>query len=645
MCGIAAIAGKFAQQDIGTAMERMLSAQLHRGPDDGGMTVLEADEANVALGNRRLAILDPSPLGHQPMVNPDNGDTLVYNGEIYNSPELRQDLAAGGVSFRSQSDTEVLLRAYQHWGIDCLRRLKGMFAFALWDSARRRLILARDHLGIKPLYYSLLPGKGLVCASEIRALLASGMVPFEIDRAGLAGYLAYGSVQEPLTILRNVSSLPSGSWMELDTSGEIQSRDVYWDMPQPDDAKAKLPVAELVDQGRSLLSASVKRHLLSDVPVGVFLSSGLDSTAVLKLACEVASTQLHAFTVSTPDQPEIDEAPLAKQTIAGLDVIHHVCPVHASRALDWAQDGMACQDQPSMDGLNTYIVSRAVREAGIKVALSGQGGDEIFGGYRSFRAVPIWYRRMGWFRRLPRPVQNGLLSLGSTQLSGVAKGKIEDMTRNGLGLSGVYFQSRRLLSDGAIARLGLHPQELNLTSTYHVRDLDFQDQLGSRDPVSMVGRLESEFYLGNTLLRDGDVMGMANSLEIRVPMLDKDLVEWAFRLPGSTLLPKGSPSKFLLRRMCADFYTPDQAKQSKLGFNLPIANWLLGPLRTVMEESLRDVKNSGLLAPEGVDLVRDAFLKQPQTAAWSRLWGLVTFGHWLRHRQPSILPSPVAPSA
>lgn len=636
MCGIAAITGEFTREDIADAMQRMLNAQLHRGPDDGGMAVIEVAEAKVArvaLGSRRLAILDVSPLGHQPMSNPDTEDTLVYNGEIYNSPELRESLETHGFRFRGHSDTEVLLRAYQHWGIQCLERLKGMFAFALWDNARRRLILARDHLGIKPLYYSVLPGKGLVCASEIRALLASRLIARDVDRAGLAGYLAYGAVQDPLTILKGVFSLPPGSWIEVDTAGQIKAQNTYWRIPLPDSSNAKLPVAELVAEGRALFRSSVKRHLLSDVPVGVFLSSGLDSTAVLKLACEVASTKLHAFTVSTPDAPEIDEAPLAKQTVQGLNLVHHVYPVNASTALSWAQDAMNCLDQPAMDGLNSYIVSRVVHEAGLKVALSGQGGDEIFGGYQSFRAVPTWYRRLKWFRRLPRQLQSALVTMGKTQLSGVARGKVEDVARNGIGLAGLYFQNRRLLSDASIQSLGLQSQSLNLTDTYHVRDSDFHEQTDSLDPVAMIARLESVFYLGNTLLRDGDVLGMANSLEIRVPMLDKDLVEWAFRLPGETLLPKGAPGKFLLREMCADFYTPAQSRQSKLGFNLPISSWLLGPLRDVMEESLGQVKDTGLLIPEGVDGVKAAFLQEPQSSAWSRVWSLVTLGQWLKQTQ------------
>ncbi len=636
MCGIAAIIGHFPAPQIANDLRRMLDAERHRGPDDEGTSVIEAGEAKVALGNRRLAILDVSPLGHQPMANSDTGDVLVYNGEIYNSPELRSQLEVEGFRFRGRSDTEVLLNGYQYWGVDVLKRLKGMFAFALWDNNKRQLILARDHLGIKPLYYSVLPGKGLVCASEIRALLSSGLVSGDVSRAGLAGYLAYGAVQEPLTILRGVFSLPAASWMAVNTYGEIKDRGTYWQIPQPDETAANLPAAELIAQGRSLLKSAVKRHLLSDVPVGVFLSSGLDSTAVLKLAHEVSSTRLHAFTVSTPDAPEIDEAPFAKQSIQGLDISHHVCPVDAKKALEWAGDSMNCMDQPSMDGLNTYIVSRAVREAGIKVALSGQGGDEIFGGYPSFRQVPMWFKRLTWLRRIPGPVQNALVGLGKARMNGVARGKVDDISRNGIGLSGLYFQFRRLLSDQTIAGLGLNPKELDLTPTYHDRNLNFQEQVGAVDPTAMIARLESVFYLGNTLLRDGDVFGMANSLEIRVPMLDRDLAEWAFSLPGDVLLPKGAPNKFLLRQICADLYTDAQSRQSKLGFNLPFAKWLQGPLRDVMDECLGDVKASGLLNPSGVDKVREAFFSEPESSAWSRIWALVTLGQWLKTNNAAV---------
>lgn len=632
MCGIAGVVGEFAERQVEVALRSMLDAQIHRGPDDEGMKILEIGEATVGLGTRRLAILDLSPLGHQPMVNPDTGDVLAYNGEIYNFLELGRELESAGFSFRGRSDTEVLLRAWERWGRGCLDRLRGMFAFAVWDARRRRLVLARDHLGIKPLYYACLLGRWFLCASEIRALIASGLVPFALDQRALAGYLAYGAVQEPLSILKGVLALPPGSWMEVDVSGRVLAQGKYWEIPPPDHERHRVPLKGLVEEGRALLEQSVRRHLVSDVPLGVFLSSGLDSTAVVGLARQGASTEVRAFTVSFPDDPRADEGPIARETAKRLGVAHHECRVDSGTALRWAEQGLACMDQPAMDGLNTYMVSRAVREQGIVVALSGQGGDEVFGGYRSFRGVPLWYRRMRWLRLLAPEWRAALVLLATACMDSVVREKAQDLARTGPDVPGLYFHYRRLCSDGDMGRLGVVPSALGLTGSFHDSVLDGHRCLVPQDPTAMVGRLETVFYLGNTLLRDGDVFGMANSLEIRVPFLDRDLVEWAFRLPGSVLLPKGAPNKYLLRQICADFYDPTQARQPKRGFTPPLYQWLLGPLREVIEECLGFVKRSGLLVPEGIDRLREVFLREPRSGAWSRVWGLVALGYWLnRH--------------
>jgi len=274
MCGIAAILGDLPPDRVEVSLRAMLDAQFHRGPDDVGSAVISTGPAVLGLGNRRLAIQDVSPLGHQPMHNEDTGDILVYNGEIYNAPRLRDSLHSEGYRFRGHSDTEVLLRAYQQWGIECLDRLRGMFAFAIWDARRSRLVIARDHLGIKPLYYSC-NEHWFACASEVQALTKSGLISSDIDRRALAGYLAYGGVQEPLTIRANVFALPRGSWKELDSCGNALAQGRYWHFPLIQSSiQESLP--EIIEEGHALLQQSVNRHLLSDVRLGVFLSGGLD---------------------------------------------------------------------------------------------------------------------------------------------------------------------------------------------------------------------------------------------------------------------------------------------------------------------------------------------------------------------------------
>jgi asparagine synthase (glutamine-hydrolysing) len=637
MCGIAAILGGLPADRVELSLRAMLDAQVHRGPDDEGWLVMSAGRSVLGLGNRRLAIQDVSPLGHQPMRNEDTGDVLVYNGEIYNAPQLKATLNSEGYQFRGRSDTEILLRAYEHWGIDCLDRLRGMFAFAIWDARRSRLVIARDPLGIKPLYYSC-NDHYFSCASEVRALFRSGLVSSEIDRRALAGYLAYGGVQEPLTICSNIFALPRGSWKELDSTGKILAEGKYWQFPPVEHSIRSHALPELVEEGRALLQQSVRRHLLSDVRLGIFLSSGLDSTAILGLSQDRNRLQpIDAFTISFPDQPHADEGKLARVTAARFGASFHDCPVSDRTALNWISDALECMDQPSMDGFNTYVVARAIHERGIVVALSGLGGDEVFGGYNLFRRVPRTYDMMSWLNLMPLSTRVTAARLATVLTSRVARHKAEEIVAADPGLIGMYFHYRRLVSDLGLGMFGLDAKSLGLSEDFQIPDLRYEDCYIPGDHVVSVGRLDAAFYLQNILLRDSDVFGMANSLEIRVPFLDRDLVEWAFRLPGDVLLPRRAPLKYLLRKICADLYTKSLMHQPKRGFVLPFGAWLAGPLREMMEENLRFLSCSGLLDPTGIEAVRRLFQKEPDGPAWSRVWALVTFGQWLKTRTASSL--------
>src|SRR5581483_9528823 len=627
MCGIAALLGDLRSEQIEASVRAMLDAQIHRGPDDAGFVLIPAGSSMLGFGNRRLAIQDISALGHQPMRNENTGDILVYNGEIYNSPELRAVLQKLGHGFRGHSDTEVLLRAFEEWGIECLDRLRGMFAFAIWDARRSRLVIARDHFGIKPLYYSC--GEGwFACASEVQALCKCGLVPFEVDRQGLAGYLAYGGVQEPLTIIRNVVALSRGTWKEFDAAGNAVTQGRYWKFPTLRPAEGKR-MADLLEQGRALLQQSVKRHLLSDARTGVFLSGGLDSTAVLGLA-QGDGHPVEAFTVSFPDRPTEDESELARATAARFGVRLNECHISDSTAVGWMADALARIDQPCMDGFNTYVVARAAREQGVIVALSGLGGDEVFGGYNLFRRVPRTYDFLSWLNPLPRSLRIGLTRLGTAFADRIARQKAEELVHGDPGLVGIYFHYRRLLSNFNLAAIGLNADDLQLSEDFQLRHLGYEDSYLAGDHIASVGRLDSSFYLQNILLRDSDVFGMANSLEIRVPFLGRDLAEWAFSVPGNVLLPPGAPQKYLLRRICRDLYTKEQLKQPKRGFGLPFAAWLQGPLRELMQENLRFLRSTGLLDPAGIDLLQKMFESRPQGPAWSRVWALVVLGSWLR---------------
>jgi asparagine synthase (glutamine-hydrolysing) len=639
MCGIAGVVGELSDYQVNAAVRAMLHAQEHRGPDDGGTKVISVGGAAVGLGNRRLAIQDLSSLGRQPMINEATGDILVYNGEIYNAPALRNLLLTEGFSFHGHSDTEVLLRGYERWGIDCLQRLRGMFAFALWDARRSRLVLARDPLGIKPLYYAQKRDRWFVFSSEVRALLQSDLLDPGVDRKSLAGYLAYGAVQEPLTIYEGVLSLPRGCWEERDGLGNLVGGGRYWQFPTPQQSQRQRPLADIVEEGRGILQESVRRHLLSDVRIGLFLSSGLDSIALLGLTPE--KHNLDAFTVSFPDHPEYNENLAARSAAETFGVAHHDCPVSDSTAQDWLYRALECMDQPSMDGFNSYIVSRVVREHGIAVGLSGLGGDEVFGGYSLFHRVPRIYHAMTWLSPFPQSVRTTAAGFATAFRNDVVKQKAYEIAKVNPGLLGLYFRHRRLVSDAGLEAFGLYAKELNLSDDFQVPELQYEGCYLPADLLSSVARLEAAFYLPNVLLRDSDVFGMANSLEIRVPFLDYDLVEWAFRLPGDVLLPKRAQLKYLLRQICSSLYAKVPIASSKRGFVIPISEWMRGPLREVAEQSLRTLQESGLLDSAGINEVKESFRREPHTPAWSRLWALVTLGFWLQ-TQRSALPMHVA---
>ena len=630
MCGIAAVVGAYAPEVAEGAVSAMTRAQQHRGPDDEGVEVISTQGGSVALGSRRLAILDLSPAGHQPMRDEATGNVLAYNGEIYNFLELRAELEAKGHSFSGRGDTEVVLIGYREWGRGVFDRLRGMFGLALWDAREQRLMVARDHLGIKPLYYSF-TDQGFVCASELKALLAGALVSPSLDRRALGGYLAYGAVQEPLTIVEQVKVLPAGSWLEIDVHGKKSNEGRYWDFPQIEASRSS--EAELVERGRELLERSVSRHLLSDVPLGVFLSSGIDSTAIAGLARKMSDQDVHAFTVSFPGAGNLDEGPIALRSADRLGLVFHDIAVDEATCMSWVEAGLDSMDQPAMDGLNTYIVSRAVREAGLTVALSGQGGDDVFGGYQSSQLIPKFERLSPLTKVVPASVRGPLVELLTRHRGYASSTKAGDIAAAN-DLTGRYLMLRRALADRDLRSLGFDAGALGLDRNF-LHGAIRPGAYVADDPVASVGRLETSYYLGNTLLRDGDVYGMANSLEIRVPFLDRDVVDWAFSIPGSALLPKGAKPKHLLRKMCADFLGPDQLDMPKRGFGLPMDEWLKGPLKRLKEEGLMTAIDSGLVTGDGVRAVEANYGRDDYRSAWTRIWTLVALGRWLE-QNPNI---------
>lgn len=560
MCGINGIvrlAGGSAPIDRDEVL-RTRDAMLRRGPDDAGIWVSATGEA--ALASRRLAILDLSPAGHQPFASPDGRYHIVMNGEIYNFRALRRELADAGAVFCSQSDTEVVLHLYQREGAAMLSRLRGMFGLAIWDDTAKRLLLARDPLGIKPLYYSMQGGL-LRFASQVKALEAGGAVSREVDPAGLAGFLLWGSVPEPFTIRRAVRALPAGTYLTME-NGRLGEPVPFYSFGERFGETLE-PAAAVED--------SVCAHLESDVPVAVFLSAGLDSGLIAALARRHLPEPPATFTLrfdvlaGTP----LDEGPLAAEVARTLGTRHIERRVgRADFAGAWPA-ALRAMDQPSIDGFNTWLVSRAAHEARLKVVLSGLGGDELFGSYPSFRDVPRLASRARGAGRLP-----GLPALWPRLPGFAARPKLRGLLRYGQTLAGAYFLRRGLfLPEELPGLIGRDRAEEGLAAYDPVTDAAaaLEGLPAGDDPWLAVHALETARYMRNQLLRDSDWASMDHSVELRVPLVDPWL---RAHLAAHRFEPARSRGKAALVKLAAPELPAALWNRPKTGFYIPVMEWL-----------------------------------------------------------------------
>lgn len=630
MCGIFGIVGKNARV-APEILERATRSLAHRGPDDSG-TILLRDgvpkDVEIGLGHRRLAILDLSPLAHQPMQDPETGNWIVYNGEIYNFREVRKELEIDGTSFVSQSDTEVLLKAYARWGEKCLAKFRGMFAFAIWDSRRDCLFLARDPMGIKPLYY-VESGSYFIFASEVRTLLGTGLLPRKIDPAGLLNYLTYGSSYDPLTLVEGVRALPAGCSLTWQNGTLTQSS--YWDLvdneftaPQSQPASGAEHAADTL---RPALEEAVRMQLVSDVPVGVFLSGGIDSSALVSILSRggvTASTFSIVFR-----EAEFSEITYSRAVAARFRTDHHEITVSQYDALAAIPDALAAMDLPTMDGVNTFFVSRETRRAGIKVALSGLGGDEVFAGYASFRDVPRLERLTEVWKRLPYALRTSFASGYSALTADNDKNrKLAALVRENGRILHPYFLTRMLFLPAQRDLLfpAASVQTSESASAAQCSRLERSRQL---DPVNRVSYLESRCYMLNTLLRDADFMSMSQGLEVRVPLIDHQLAKAVLSLPGAWKL-NGTPKKLLVDALAGTL--PDEIVQRrKRGFTLPFESWMRQDLRREVEPMLQEKRISGgplggLLNGREVEQIWKSFVRG--AVSWSRPWSLYVLQRW-----------------
>jgi asparagine synthase (glutamine-hydrolysing) len=612
----------------------MMRALIHRGPDDEGyeqfpLSEPQAGGAACGFGFRRLAILDLSPLGHQPMIDGRTGDAIIFNGEIYNFVELRDRLRSQGHEFRSTGDTEVLLRALMAWGEKALDELDGMFALAFYQAASRRVLLARDPLGIKPLYVSRLPG-AIVFASEVRSVLASGIVPRDLDPAGMAGYLAYGSPQDPLTLHTHVRSMPAATceWLDAGSlSGRPPQPRRYWRFPAP--AAVAEDAAAVVAHVASRLRDSVRRQCVADVPLGVFLSGGIDSGTMAALA-RFNNQPPQTFAVGYEVTGGGDETAAAAETAEFLGTRHFQTIVDS----DWVQlqwyEWLKAADRPSIDGLNTYVVSGAVRDRDITVAISGLGADEIFGGYPTFRRAPKLQRLLRLVGWLPRGLRRNAAKALLAWLPAGKRAKAVDLISSSTSAVGLAALTRRTLGDDALRGLGFNARRLGLSPSFIPTEAYDAFTASPADPFNAVSQAETSLYMGNTLLRDSDVNSMAHSLELRVPFLGRDVVDYVMSLPGGVRSPPGSRPKHLLRQAMGERLPESVFTRPKLGFTLPFGDWLFGPLRDQSEAAIEALTSCPLLDSGAVRRMWSQYDTKRGETHWSRPMSLVVLGSYLR---------------
>jgi asparagine synthase (glutamine-hydrolysing) len=630
MCGI------FGQIGSSPAAETCGQELRHRGPDDSGHKYFALSPGSmwVSLQHRRLSIIDLSSAGHQPMCNEDETVWITFNGEIYNFQELRAELLAAGHQFRSNSDTEVIIHGYEQWGHDVVRRLRGMFSFALWDQRLRRMLLAIDHLGKKPLFYSY-DGRKLVFASEIKAVLKAG-VPAELDPVALHDYLTYLYFPYPSTAYKHVRKMAPGSAMEIQVGPDGELRQFvwkYWDAAQAAGSALKLSETDMIDRARELMEEAVKLRLVSDVPLGLFLSGGLDSSAITAFAAKNSTEKIKTFTIGFANSKFYDELPAANLVAQKFRTEHHILQADETCA-DSMTKVVRHFDEPfgNPTAILEYIITKLMRRH-VTVAISGDGGDELFGGYVRYAGAALARR----YRMLPQFITKGLVSRLSSFMHDATDGRHgfrrvrefaqsawqaeEDMYIDWIG----YFsqaEKQELYSPAFAASVGDRDSG------------DFLRQFFRRgahlDPLSRLGYVDSASFLCCNCLEYADRMSMANSLEVRAPFTDYRLLEFALRVPQKMKVRRMT-TKWITRQALRDVLPHQILEKKKMGFNPPLPQWINGELKPVIRQLLspKVVESRGIFRPEAVQkLVRDHAENRRDNAL--KIWALLMIEVWQR---------------
>lgn len=615
MCGISGIISRSEKEILPSLIRVVNNCMAHRGPDADGFFT----EGPVALGHRRLSILDLSSAANQPFHDASGRYVMVFNGEIYNFRDIRRML--GDHLFKTTGDTEVVIEAFAKWGPDCLHHLKGMFAIAIWDRAENSLFLARDRFGVKPLYYYKATDRFLF-ASEIRSILASGWPARRVNRTALTDYLKYQSVIAPHTMVEEVRQVPAGTWI-MWKDDELKET-VYWDITRQYSPGQDGDPVRVRRRIKDLLFQSVERRLVSDVPLGAFLSGGIDSSAVVAIMSQIDRSSTNAFTIAF-EEKEYNELPYAELVAKKFGINHSRVLLRPADFLDKLPAALDALDTPSGDGVNTYVVSEAIKGNGITVALSGVGGDELFAGYPMFtkysrlRQRDRLFNSTRWFRRTAAALLPGVDQRNSRLRQLLASPSPD--------ISDIYTIFRQIHTPYSLSRLlkgnGGSPEK----DTVEKLLADKQAEIGRFGILSQISIAEYLAYTQNVLLKDMDQMGMAVSLELREPFFDNDLVEYVLNIPDQLKYPD-YPKKLMVESL--DGLLPEEIVfRKKQGFVLPYDLWLRNELRSFCDTKIRNLADREYFASDVLMEYWNSFLSGRSSTRWMDIWVFVVLGHWL----------------
>jgi asparagine synthase (glutamine-hydrolysing) len=626
MCGINGfISDKFSEEKRRKIVQKMNATLAHRGPDNDGIW----EGSKICLGHRRLSIIDLSAESNQPFFSNDNRYVIVYNGELYNYKELKLDLQrsvqgsnTAPYFFKTNSDTEVILAAYLRWGNKCLDFFNGMYAFAIYDTQQEKLIVARDRIGVKPLYYYF-GDEGFIFSSEIRPIIHSGVKRFALNKDVLAEYAMYQTVMAPNTMIKGVKMLMPGHLLEFENEKATITK--YYHLNKITDLSKEQSYTEICKNVHDLLAQSVQRRLVADVPFGAFLSGGIDSSAIVGLMSKVSAEKIQTFNISF-DESEFSESKYARIIATKFNTQHHEIKLSPDDFLKQLPEALSAMDHPSGDGPNTYIVSKATKNAGVTMALSGIGGDEVFAGYDVFKRMADLQNK-SWLNAMPRMARRAAGYAIQKKRKSVSGNKIQELlSEEKINFTSAYPLNRSLFTKTELNKLIKDQKPFKTIHEIIAKVPQIENHL-----LSSVSLAEINTYLQNTLLRDTDQMSMAVALEVREPFLDYKLIEYVLGVNDQEKYPH-TPKKLLVDSL-GDLLPNEIVNRPKMGFTLPWQHWMKNELKDFCQKHIEALEQKKLFINGSLNGLWNQFLNGETTVSWSRIWHLIVLNNWMEENK------------